>query len=537
MKGGSTLLDLTYVYTAAAGQMGSSTIAGNSGQPVSVTGTINGQNRNQAFTYDNVGRLATATGLSTQGAWARRYDYDRHGNWTAVWDAVSGGNQLQNTALEQVGGIKTNRIASVNGTAFSYDASGNLTWDGARTYGYDAENRLVSVSTVSGGESYSYDASNHRVKKIVGGVVTHYVLEGDHVIAEYERGGGSTQATGTRYYHRDCLSTRLITDGAGNVKGATDHLPFGEEIGFTGESEKHKFTTYERDGALDYAVNRHYDPQRGRFNQVDPLGMGAASLADPQSLNLYSYVRNDPVNFVDPSGLLRIAVTCIKTPDGVTECDVEIVPDDVEAGRGGLAGGGKGGGGGGIVGGGGSQNPTPTPTPTPAPAPQQQGKKFSERYDLKKLIPCLADAVVNLGIGSALALGGPVGLLIKGILDMTGTDINVFQALAEGDITKAIEPFGGTDLVAGNLDLAGAGAGVVYEQAGGDAGLKRARDLATRGSYNKASPMRRAKLDRNLGQVINKKLAARILPGLGVLAEAYDAYKSVMDCLDKAERK
>ena len=315
MKGGSTLLDLTYVYAAAAGQMGSSTIAGNSGQQVGVTGTINGQNRNQAFTYDNVGRLATATGLSTQGAWARRYEYDRYGNRTAVFDAVSGGNQLQHAAI-----MNTNRIDNVDGIVFRYDASGNMTWDGARTYGYDAENRLVSVSTVSGGESYSYDASNHRVKKVVGGVVTHYVLEGDQVIAEYERGGGSTQATGTRYYHKDRLSARLITDGAGNVKGATDHLPFGEEIGFTGESEKHKFTTYERDGALDYAVNRHYDPQRGRFNQVDPLGMGAASLAEPQSLNLYSYVQNDTVNFTDPLGLVRPGDICStngKDNDGI----------------------------------------------------------------------------------------------------------------------------------------------------------------------------------------------------------------------------
>jgi RHS repeat-associated protein len=265
---------------------------------------VNGQNRNQAFTYDNVGRLATATGW---GVWARRFDYDRYGNRTAVWDAVSGGSQLQNTVIEQVGGIKTNRIASVNGTSFSYDASGNVTGDGARAYTYDAENRIVSVSgPVS--ESYGYDAGNHRVRKEVGGVVTHYIWE-DQVIAEYERGGAATPASGTRYYHPDRLSTRVITDGAGAVVGTTDHLPFGEEAGVSGAEEKHKFTTYERDGALDYAVNRHYDPRQGRFNQVDPLGLGASSLAGPQSLNPYNYVRNDPVNVVDPIGLRVVEVS------------------------------------------------------------------------------------------------------------------------------------------------------------------------------------------------------------------------------------
>jgi RHS repeat-associated protein len=310
MKGASTLLDLSYGYGALAGQMGNGSKAGSSGQLVSVTGTINGQGRNQAFTYDNVGRLVTATGW---GAWARRFDYDRYGNRTGVWDAVSGGNPLQNALMEQVGGIKTNRITSVNGTAFAYDASGNVTGDGARAYTYDAENRIVSVSDPSS-ESYGYDASNHRVKKEVGGVVTHYIWEGDKVIAEYERGGGSTQATGTRYYHQDRLSTRVITDSAGNVIGTNDHLPFGEDLGGSGEGEKHKFTTYERDGTgLHYAVNRFYSPQHGRFAQADPIRLGAASLENPQSLNLYSYVQNDPVNLFDPSGLV-IAETCFWGP-------------------------------------------------------------------------------------------------------------------------------------------------------------------------------------------------------------------------------
>jgi RHS repeat-associated protein len=54
---------------------------------------------------------------------------------------------------------------------------------------------------------------------------------------------------------------------------------------------------------LDYAVNRFYSPQQGRFTQVDPIGMGAASLGNPQTLNLYAYCVNDPVNHADPLGL------------------------------------------------------------------------------------------------------------------------------------------------------------------------------------------------------------------------------------------
>jgi YD repeat-containing protein len=66
MKAGSTMLDLSYGYGALAGEMGNGSKDGNSGQLMSVTGTINGQNRNQTFNYDNVGRLVTATGLSGQ---------------------------------------------------------------------------------------------------------------------------------------------------------------------------------------------------------------------------------------------------------------------------------------------------------------------------------------------------------------------------------------------------------------------------------------------------------------------------------------
>jgi RHS repeat-associated protein len=94
----------------------------------------------------------------------------------------------------------------------------------------------------------------------------------------------------------------MITDGSGAVVGTQDHLPFGEDAGVVGENEKHRFTNYERDSesGTDYAVNRQYSTNTGRFLRPDPV---AGSIADPQSLNRYAYAGNDPVNLSDPLGL------------------------------------------------------------------------------------------------------------------------------------------------------------------------------------------------------------------------------------------
>lgn len=54
---------------------------------------------------------------------------------------------------------------------------------------------------------------------------------------------------------------------------------------------------------MDYAINRTYGSKQGRFTQVDPIGMSASSLLSPQTLNLYTYCGNDPINYTDPDGL------------------------------------------------------------------------------------------------------------------------------------------------------------------------------------------------------------------------------------------
>ncbi len=76
--------DLTYDYEASAGENGAGTTAGNSGQLMGISGTIDGQTESAAYTYDNVGRLVTSS-QTTAGVTAKRqFDYDRWGNRTTV---------------------------------------------------------------------------------------------------------------------------------------------------------------------------------------------------------------------------------------------------------------------------------------------------------------------------------------------------------------------------------------------------------------------------------------------------------------------
>jgi RHS repeat-associated protein len=109
------------------------------------------------------------------------------------------------------------------------------------------------------------------------------------------------------YDHPDRLGTRIITNPSTGSWSEQVTLPFGTALGAesSGTPSKRRFTSYERSDItkLDYAVNRHYDSQQGRFTQVDPAGMGAVDSVNPQTLNLYAYCANDPINYADPSGL------------------------------------------------------------------------------------------------------------------------------------------------------------------------------------------------------------------------------------------
>lgn len=102
------------------------------------------------------------------------------------------------------------------------------------------------------------------------------------------------------------------TGALANVK-RHDYLPFGEELlagqggrttplGYNGDNIRQKFTSYERDNetGLDFAQARYYSNPQGRLTSPDPFG---GHTEDPQTLNRYTYVRNNPPRFTDPSGL------------------------------------------------------------------------------------------------------------------------------------------------------------------------------------------------------------------------------------------
>ena len=174
---------------------------------------------------------------------------------------------------------------------------------------------------------YTYGDSNERLIVEEGGLRTYYVWDGT---CEYVESGGSTTPAWSKSYvylggrllstltpnggggeavqfhHPDRLGTRLVTDPANGTSFEQVTLPFGTALNAesTGTTNK-RFTSYDRSATtgLDYANNRHYDSQQGRFTQVDPIGMSSVSLESPQTLNLYAYCANDPINNADPSGL------------------------------------------------------------------------------------------------------------------------------------------------------------------------------------------------------------------------------------------
>src|SRR5579885_538711 len=245
--------------------------------------------------------------------------YDRFGN---RWQQ-NGPNSMQLTFTGNNPGNpqNNNRI-----DGYSYDAAGNLLNDGVHSYAYNAENRITSVDAGSTA-TYKYDAQNHAVTKTIfatdnqaeyagswdflydqsGRPITQTVGNGSMALWRSEVFAGSrhleTVWDGDMYIdHPDHLGTdRARFDTIYNNWTTSTSLPFGDALTWTGSSSIINFTGQRRDpeSNLDDFNARHFGSSLGRFMSPDPDNAGADLLA-PQSWNAYSYVLNNPLNFIDP---------------------------------------------------------------------------------------------------------------------------------------------------------------------------------------------------------------------------------------------
>jgi RHS repeat-associated protein len=288
------------------------------------------------YTYDGFGRLSTA--VETSPAQSFAYEYDQYGN---RWGANSSCSSSNQTPCQ----YEFNTKNEITNDGVTYDAAGNMTYDGTFTYSYDAEGRITAVTQGTNHiASYVYDAFGHRTQEAIGS--TTYAFIFDFAGRPYEKLEYSTTAgeyfqqtqlyAGVMpigFYDSSCATCTggtlfVINDWKGTLSfltspgGASEgscggYLPFGD-----GGTCNGNWATWNKPGyagtwsdietGLDKTDTRFLSPVQGRFLTPDPARSG---------WNLYVYGENDPVSNTDPSGL-GDGTGCMDF-DGTNACDFQ----------------------------------------------------------------------------------------------------------------------------------------------------------------------------------------------------------------------
>ena len=306
------------------------------------------------FGYDHLNRLSSAAGVSGS------YNGVSIAGRTLTWTYDSFGNRNVQTpstgapfpAEHAYYNPANNQLTSSNFTGqLAYDDAGNIKFDGLNYYALDSESRVCALKNIATGDSWTniYDASGHRVAKgrvnngascyasgngygapnystTVMGQSGEQVSELDstntllhlnvyangELLATYDRAG-------LHFPLSDWLGTvRTQASYTGAVEQTWQSLPFGDGlIPMVEGASEHHYTgqLYDQESGLDYFQARFHSGVMGRFTSPDDGS--DQSPGDPQSWNLYSYVRNNPLTNTDPDGHECIINADLSMKDGI----------------------------------------------------------------------------------------------------------------------------------------------------------------------------------------------------------------------------
>lgn len=325
LKGAGVLQKYDYFYGEVNTSTGSVDVTKNNGQLGKIEAWIGTDKQwSQRFGYDQLGRLKEARehrGDNDSLTYKQIFDYDRFGNLyrkSSSNPTAGQSNPLPYTPIEDA---DMNKAKNQLATGTTYDDAGQVTQDNKfRTLGfsYDANGRVVKVTQTGTPDAHTvYDGLGNRVATKVNGAWEYIIYDtSGKLVAEY--GFADEGSGGVNYLQEDWQgSVRSVTNSNGYIVSRIDYQAFGGAISAgtglrsTGQgyrldkSIRHSYATTEEDpsSGLQHTWFRKLETYAGRWSSADPY-IGAMSIADPQTFNKYAYVRGDPVNYIDPTGLM-----------------------------------------------------------------------------------------------------------------------------------------------------------------------------------------------------------------------------------------
>ena len=289
------------------------------------------------FTYDGLDRLKSWTVFQNCQSRIANYEYDDLGNLVSR----QGMGENISSFYERTGGAGPHAVTRSSLGSYTYDASGNQLTAPGRTVTYTTFGLPSRVVTGTGNTEYRYDSMNARVvKSASSGESTFYVgglfeerrapngamsrvfnVLGDAgtvaQLAWTTDALGNASVPKTTYLHTDALgSVATLSDEMGGVTEQLRYEPFGGRRlaqslaspvvrGSSGVRQGFTGHEHEEELGLINMKGRIYEPSLGRFLSPDQLLPGQAP---SQALNRYSYVLNNPLKYVDPSGWLPLVM-------------------------------------------------------------------------------------------------------------------------------------------------------------------------------------------------------------------------------------